>query len=734
MSKESISVLLVEDDPGACRLMEHTLSGNDSDVEYDLQTVGNLAAATEALRSRRFDNVILDLELSDSTGVNTVRSIRKTNPAVSIIVLTNLDDEETSRQALEAGADYYLVKGKFPREKLVQLVRSCIERRLQEHKVSERREGKQSHVEREKQVEVLTMQLGETEKKLSEECDKHQQVESFFQKLRKDFLTIFDSVPAMIWYRDKDGTILRANRCAADSVGLSPKEVVGKNYYELFPEGGEQAHEEDLAVILSGTPVFGELREFKGPSGEKRWAVADRIPYSDKDGSIDGVIIFAQDITERKLAEDTLNTAKAEIEEVNRQLEASIGRANLFAQEAKAANEAKGVFLANMSHEIRTPLNAIIGFSDILAEEDLSDEQHKYVGIIQKSTENLLDLINDILDFSKIEAGKVDIEMEACGLKRLLAEIQELMDVTARKKRLGFEVRCAEDVPTQIRTDPARLRQCLVNLVSNAVKFTEKGHVYMNVSMVRSAKEGDEDYIRFDIEDTGIGISAEKQELIFKSFCQAENNTARKFGGSGLGLAITKKLMELLGGRIEVKSEPGNGSVFSIILPVKVESRTTSAVNNCDVQRGESGKVETAKGQFLGRILLVEDDLSSQLFMNLLFNGIGLDVTVANDGSEAMEKSLSEDFDVIVMDMQMPTVNGYDTAGKLRSNGLKTPIVAVTAETGHEERDKCIAAGCDECVPKPIRRNQLYEIIGKYLAKQKDNSEQNESMCVGGDK
>lgn len=734
MSKESISVLLIEDDPGACRLMEHALSGNDSGVEYDLQTVGDLAAATEALRSRRFDNVILDLGLPDSEGVNTVRSIRKTDPAAAIVVLTNLDDEETSRQALEAGADYYFVKGKFPREKLVQLVHSSVERRRQERRVSERREGKQSHAEREKRVEVLMQQLGETEKRLSEEGDEHQDVASLFQNLRKDFLTIFDSLPAMIWYRDKEGTILRANRCAADSVGLSPKEVVGKNYYELFPEGSRQAHEKDLAVILSGTPVFGELREFKGPSGEKRWAVADRIPYSDKDGSINGVIIFAQDITERKLAEDALSTAKADIEEVNRQLEASIGRANLFARETKVADEAKGVFLANMSHEIRTPLNAIIGFSDILAEEDLSDEQQKYVGIIQKSTENLLDLINEILDFSKIEAGKIDIEMEACGFKRLLAEIEELMDVMASKKLLDFEVRCAEDVPTQIRTDPARLRQCLVNLVSNAIKFTEKGHVYMNVSMVRSGEEGDEEYIRFDIEDTGIGISAEKQELIFKSFCQAQNNTTRKFGGSGLGLTITKKLTELIGGRIEVKSEPGIGSVFSIILPVGVESRTTSAVNNCDVQRGESGKVETAKEQLPGRILLVEDDLSSQLFMNLLFNGIGLDVTVTNDSSEAMEKALSEDFDVIVMDMQTSTVNGYDTAGKLRSKGLKTPIVAVTAEMGHEARDKCIAAGCDESLSKPIRRNQLYEVIGKYLAKRENSAGQNESICVGGDK
>jgi PAS domain S-box-containing protein len=731
MSKESISVLLVEDDPSACRLMEHALSGNGSDVEYDLQTADDLAAATEALRSRRFDNVILDLDLSDSTGIDTVRSIRKTNPAVSIIVLTNLDDKETSRQALEVGADYYFVKGKYPREKLVQLVCSCIERRRRERRVSERREGKQSHAEREKQVEVLMHQLWETEKRLSEEGDEHQDVVSLFRNLRKDFLTIFDSLPAMIWYRDKEGTILRVNRCAADSVGLSPKEVVGKNYYELFPEGSKQAHEKDLAVILSGTPVFGELREFKGPSGEKRWAIADRIPYSDKDGNIAGVIIFAQDITERKLAEEALNTAKAEIDEVNRQLEASIGRANLFAKEAKAADEAKGVFLANMSHEIRTPLNAIIGLSDILAEEELNAEQHKYVGVIQKSAENFLDLINDILDFSKIEAGKLDIEMEACGLKRLLAEIEELMDVTASKKQLDFEVRCEEDMPTQIQTDPTRLRQCLVNLVSNAIKFTEKGHVYMNVTMIRSTEEGDEDYIRFDIEDTGIGISAEKLELIFKSFCQAENNTTRKFGGTGLGLAITKKLTELLGGRIEVKSEPGNGSVFSIILPVEAESRTISAVNNCDVQSEESGEVETAKEQLPGRILLVEDDLSSQLFMNLLFNGIGLDVTVASDGSEAMEKSLSEDFDVIVMDMQMSAVNGYDTVGKLRSNGLKTPIVAVTAEMGHEERDKCIAAGCDECVSKPIRRNQLYEVIGKYLAKQENSSGQNESMCAG---
>lgn len=251
------------------------------------------------------------------------------------------------------------------------------------------------------------------------------------------------------------------------------------------------------------------------------------------------------------------------------ELAASVQRANTFAQEAMVARQAKNEFFANMAHEIRTSTNSIVGFSELLVEDNLTDEQKKYIRAIQKSAENLSDLVNSILDFSRIEAGRLDIEMIPCSPVELLAEIRDSMKVMADKKALAFEVRCSDDLPLQIRTDPTRLRQCLVNLVSNAIKFTEKGHVHVKA---RLEGDGQERWIRFDVADTGIGISADKRDIIFEAFCQARSDTTRKFGGSGLGLAITRRLAELLGGKIQFISEPGEGSVFSLIIPAEVDT------------------------------------------------------------------------------------------------------------------------------------------------------------------
>ena len=416
----------------------------------------------------------------------------------------------------------------------------------------------------ENEINILRSQLLETRKSLANEITAHQKIEELFQKHRKDYHTIFDSVPAMIWYKDKDGTILRANKCAAESIGLHVREVIGKNYYDLFDTVNNKSRHKDMEVILSGKVSCGKIREFRTSTGQTRWAIADRIPYRDDDGNVAGVIVFAQDITERKIAEEKLKTANNRIEDVNRELQASVDKANMYAEEAIAANKVKSEFLANMSHEIRTPMNAIIGFGDLLAEADLSDDQMEYINIIQQSSENLLDLINDILDFSKIEAGKLSIYIKPTDPRELLDEISNLFRQTSIDKNIDFEV-FGNKIPPLIGTDPVRLRQCLINLISNAIKFTDSGHVHVHASV---EKNEDKSWLRFDIDDTGIGIAPEQQERIFESFAQAEEHTTVKYGGTGLGLAITRKLVNLLDGRIELISEYGKGSRFSIILPI----------------------------------------------------------------------------------------------------------------------------------------------------------------------
>ena len=253
-----------------------------------------------------------------------------------------------------------------------------------------------------------------------------------------------------------------------------------------------------------------------------------------------------------------INNTATDLTVANEQLEASIVQVRQLAKKAVKADRAKSEFLANMSHEIRTPMNATIGFSDVLADEKLTDEQTDYVDTIRDSGKHLLELINDILDFSKIEAGKLDVKMTEHSLENLLARIESMMNPAAVEKNLEFEIKQDRDLPPIIRTDPDRLKQCLINLVTNAIKFTKHGHVHMKLSL---EEHNNQPHIRFDVEDTGIGIAADKQEEVFKSFTQADGSTTRKYGGTGLGLTITKQLTELLGGRLTVSSEKDRGSV-----------------------------------------------------------------------------------------------------------------------------------------------------------------------------
>ncbi|MFH1882497.1 MAG: response regulator, partial [Planctomycetota bacterium] len=393
-----------------------------------------------------------------------------------------------------------------------------------------------------------------------------------------------------------------------------------------------------------------------------------------------------------------------QVEEANKELTIAL-------EKAKRAEKAKSEFLANMSHEIRTPMNAIIGFSDMLAEQDCAAEQEEYVNIIRDSAKNLLYLINDILDFSKIEAHQLDTEINECSLGRILSFIDSTMKPQAENKSFDFKIVESKGLPERIRTDPVRLRQCLINLTSNAVKFTEKGHVYVNVSL---ANRNNQPYIRFDVEDTGIGIPRDKQEVIFRSFTQANGGTTRKYGGTGLGLTITKQLAELLGGELTLTSEEGKGSIFSLVIPAGLDVTKQPALDMC-IDHIEPRKEETGQSEFTGHILVAEDVKTNQMLIKLLLKQMGLEVTIAEDGSEVVQKALAQQFDLIFMDIQMPNMNGYEATRTLRNEGVKTPIIALTASAMSGDEGKCICAGCDDYLSKPIDRRKLLEKIHKYL-------------------
>jgi PAS domain S-box-containing protein len=405
--------------------------------------------------------------------------------------------------------------------------------------------------------------------------------------------------------------------------------------------------------------------------------------------------------------------------------------------QAEAANRAKSEFLANMSHEIRTPMTAILGFSEILLENAEGGPVQEAAAIIKRNGQHLLEIINDILDLSKIEAGRLRIERLPCSLPALIDEVISLMRVRAEAKGLTLTAEYAGPIPEHIQTDPTRLRQVLVNLVGNAVKFTETGSVRM---VVRHRPEhAPAPVLEIDVIDTGIGLEAEQLGRLFTPFMQADASTTRKYGGTGLGLAISKRLLGMLGGEISVTSRPGQGSTFTLRLPVEypppaVADESLNRVPNGpraaeriaitnQTARGALPPRLKQKGALEGcRVLLVEDCPDNQRLIATILRRAGASVELANNGREAIDRLLqdqgaeAEPFGVVLMDMQMPVMDGYQATARLRDAGYSGAIVALTAHAMADDRLRCLSAGCDDYLIKPVQREALVATVAQHAA------------------
>jgi len=397
--------------------------------------------------------------------------------------------------------------------------------------------------------------------------------------------------------------------------------------------------------------------------------------------------------------------------------------------EVEQASRAKSEFLANMSHEIRTPMTAILGFIDILGDElnacENTAEIQDIFDTVQRNGEYLLKLIDDILDLSKIESGRLEVECIACSPRKLIDDVVLLMQVRADAKELSLDVRWDGPIPDSIQTDPTRLRQILINLIGNAIKFTEQGSVSINSRLIES---NDVDpRMQFDVVDTGIGLTDEQAKNLFRPFTQADSSTTRKFGGTGLGLAISRRLAEMLGGTIAIDSTLGQGSRFTVTISTGPLDQPQQSIRRHPERASKRKSLAVPSQsdknvQLSCRVLLAEDGPDNQRLIAFLLKKAGADVTVVNNGREAVECVLpamshageGRQFDVILMDMQMPVLDGYGATAELRHCGYSGPIIALTANAMDGDRDKCLSAGCDDYTTKPIDRHGLLSLVARY--------------------
>ncbi|MBK7827004.1 response regulator [Nannocystis sp.] len=486
---------------------------------------------------------------------------------------------------------------------------------------------------------------------------------------------------------DPSGIITDVNKQMEALTGSTRDELIGAPFKDYFTD--PERAEAGIRRVLSEKKVTDYELTACARNGKRTVVSYNATTFYDRGRTLQGVFAAARDITERKLVEAELKQARAV---------------------AESASRTKSDFLASMSHEIRTPMNAIMGIADLLAKTRLTPEQDKYVQIFRRAGDNLLNLINDILDLSKVEASQLELERTGFSLVDLLEKVTEMVAVRAHEKRLTLICEIAPDVPTELVGDPTRLRQVLLNLVGNAIKFTESGEVSLHV--MPDADSSVPTALRFTVSDTGIGIPGEKLSRVFERFMQADSSTTRRFGGSGLGLTISRRLVELMGGRIWVESVVNQGSVFSFAVPFEIWAGATRRAA-VPVDAGPESPPRAL------RILLAEDSPDNCTITIAYLEDTPYRVEIAETGAIACEMFAARHYDLVLMDRQMPVMDGLTATRTIRAweqanDRPPTPILALTASALKGDREKCLAAGCTAFLTKPIKQDVLLQAIQEH--------------------
>jgi two-component system, sensor histidine kinase len=491
--------------------------------------------------------------------------------------------------------------------------------------------------------------------------------------------TVADTLPQIMWTAKANGELDYANARWYEYTGLTSDKTLGFGFSQaIHPDDREASIGSYSNAVKNGVPLEASHR-FRDRDGNYRWFLVRAVPYREN-GKITSWYGTCTDIDAQK------------------QIEKDLAESALL---AKNASETKSAFLANMSHEIRTPLGAILGFTELLRDQNLSDQERtQFLNTISRNGKALTRIIDDILDLSKVEAGKLTVENSTFSIIKLVEEIKELFSDQAESKKIFIEIHAA-DIPKLISADPARLRQILINIIGNAVKFTFEGgiNIFIRSDLIKNRYQ-----FEIDIVDTGIGISPDLMERLFQPFSQADNSTTRKFGGTGLGLVLSRRLAQALGGNIVVRPNHPHGSIFTI----SFSAFPASSVSDTSSLESEHA---TYSGKKNISILLADDSADNRMLIKTILNQRGYSVITAEDGESAFETAINNHFDIVLMDIQMPKMDGYTATQKLRKAGYRGPIIALTAHAMAEDRIRTINAGCDGHLTKPINFDELISVI-----------------------
>jgi signal transduction histidine kinase/ActR/RegA family two-component response regulator len=475
-----------------------------------------------------------------------------------------------------------------------------------------------------------------------------------------------------------------------------------KKISELLPPSITQLIEDALQRVRRTGDLQQIEYELIHPNQETRYYEARFAS-----GEAGNTIAVVRDITERKRAE-------MELADLNMELEHALLQAQELAAAAEEASQAKSEFLASMSHEIRTPMNGIIGMTELLLGTPLNEEQRDYLKTLRSSADLLLSILSDVLDIAKIEAGKMVLESVPTDLREVVEDTVKLFIPRARQKELALRAEVGEDLPPAVLADPMRLRQILANLVNNAIKFTEQGGVVVRAELLR--REAERAWVRLSVEDAGIGIPPERLHAIFEAFTQADSSTTRRYGGTGLGLTICKRLAELMGGHIDVRSEVGKGSTFWVDLPLPVAHAAAKPAHD-NTMSAEPLPIPAGL-----RILLVEDNEVNRKVAVRMLQKLGCEVDIATNGQEAIDKTAQHRYDIVFMDVYMPEMDGYEATRLIRqreaATGSHQVIIAMTANAMEGDRERCLQAGMDDYLAKPFREAELRQTIARWTLPQ----------------